>query len=187
MRLEFSQRRSQRTSTEAKWKFGPFEAPQLVKPHSYRTHAPSVGPPPVLARPQVHFQHFIINCHCNGVSCLVCVTPSHFPCRVSCNGVKIDGIRNANNPATLHLVMRSIVHHSFRSRRIVATIRVIAGNQLFSFKTRRPSRTRLGQSSMWNGTPLLGIICSPSATEPVSKPNQRSQCFLLRWLLKYGK
>src|SRR6185369_11840016 len=44
------------------------------------------------------FQHFIISCHCSLVSCLVCVTPVSFSMRVSCNGVKIDGTRNANKP-----------------------------------------------------------------------------------------
>ena len=44
------------------------------------------------------FQHFIISCHCSGVSCAVSVTPFFFSIRVSWSGVKIDGMKNANSP-----------------------------------------------------------------------------------------
>ena len=49
-------------------------------------------------------------------------------------------------------------------------IKVIAGNQLFSLRTRKPSSTTLGQSSTENGTPLLDMICLAIRTEPVSSP-----------------
>ena len=44
------------------------------------------------------FQHFMMICHCKGVSCRVSVTPRLFSIRVSCKGVKMDGTRIAKSP-----------------------------------------------------------------------------------------
>ena len=80
-------------------KSGPFS---LRSFHAHRPIAPSrhaVGPHQ-LAWPgrRFIFQHFIISCHCSGVSWLVSVTPFFFSIRVSWSGVKIDGMKNANSP-----------------------------------------------------------------------------------------
>ena len=50
------------------------------------------------------------------------------------------------------------------------TINVSIGNQLLRFSTSRPRMITLCQSSMLNGTPLLGITCLAMRTEPVSRP-----------------
>ena len=47
---------------------------------------------------------------------------------------------------------------------------VMAGNQLFSLSVWSPFTSTLGQSSIGNGTPLLGMICLAIRTEPVSRP-----------------
>src|SRR2546426_1402692 len=83
--------------------------------------------------------------------------------------------------------MRSRV--SFTSSSVspgVPTISVIAGNQLFSFATRRPSRSTLGQSSIENGTPLLGITFFATRTDPVSSPISGQRAFFCGWVLRNG-
>ena len=63
-------------------------------------------------------------------------------------------------------------------------ISVIAGNQLFSFSTSSPRTTTLGQSSIGNGTPLLGMICLAMRTEPVSRPMSGTSALCFGWVLR---
>ena len=61
---------------------------------------------------------------------------------------------------------------------------VIAGNQLCLFITSRPRTSTLGQSSIENGTPLLGMICLAIRTEPVSRPTSGTSALCFGWVLR---
>ena len=64
---------------------------------------------------------------------------------------------------------------------------VIAGNQLFSLRISSPRMTTLGQSSIGNGTPLLGMICFAIRTEPVSSPISGTRAFFFGCVLSNGR
>ena len=63
---------------------------------------------------------------------------------------------------------------------------VMAGNQLLSFSTSRPRITMLGQSSIGNGTPLLGMICLATRIDPVSSPISGTSARFSGCVLKSG-
>src|ERR1022692_865849 len=153
-------------------KFGPFSLRSFLAHMNSDPSRQASGPHQLYCPgPRLNFQHFRMSCHCKGVSCWVSVTPRSFCMRVSCKGVKIEGTRNANKPRRSNSYTKSI--EALTSSSVspgLPTISVIIGNQLLRLAMVSPFTRTLGQSSMGNGTPLLGMIFLAMRTDPVSRP-----------------
>ena len=80
-------------------KFGPLSLRSLYAHSPIAPSRQAIGPHQLICPGRRFiFQHFIISCHCSGVSCFVSVTPFFCSIRVSWSGVKIDGMKNAKSP-----------------------------------------------------------------------------------------